>query len=216
MNCLFKYPLLLSFSCCFSLAVFSQQSNFNAQSGNNGLISDQNGYAEFHPDSLHSPHKAVIRSLIIPGWGQLYNRQWWKAPIIYAGLGLLADAIAYNNRHYHEFLALSYYRYFSRTPKSGDKYYTQAQQFANYSPQQIYDIKDSFRRDRDLSIMGFFGAWGVQMIDAYIDAKFKHSYSMDTDLSFKVTPTVLSGPMYAMQSENNLIIPGIKLTFTVQ
>jgi len=170
----------------------------------------------YHPDSLHTPHAAVIRSLIIPGLGQLYNRQWWKVPIIYTGLGLLADAVAYNNRYYHEFLALSYYRYFSRTPKSGDKYYTQAQQFAGYTPQQIYDIKDSFRRDRDLSILGFFAAWGLQVIDAYIDAKFRHSYSMDTNLSFRASPVVINQPLYAAQNENGSIIPGIKLTFTFQ
>src|SRR5215469_18807961 len=46
----------------------------------------------YHPDSLHSPHKALMHSLIIPGWGQLYNHQWWKVPIIYGGLGLLGDA----------------------------------------------------------------------------------------------------------------------------
>ncbi|HVV56265.1 MAG TPA: DUF5683 domain-containing protein, partial [Mucilaginibacter sp.] len=54
----------------------------------------------YHPDSLHSPHKALIRSLIIPGWGQLYNRQWWKVPIIYAGLGLLGDVVVFNNKYY--------------------------------------------------------------------------------------------------------------------
>jgi len=210
-----KYPALIFMLYFFPLTAFAQQKSFtnNADSaGSEHAMPDGNIY---HPDSLHRPHTAVLRSLFIPGWGQLYNRQWWKIPIIYAGLGLLADAVAYNNRYYHQFLALSYYRYFSRTPKSGDKYYTQAQQFAGYTPQQLYDIKDNFRRDRDLSIMGFFGAWGVQVIDAYIDAKFKHSYSMDSNLSFKVEPTIINGPVYAMQSENNLIIPGIKLTFTL-
>src|ERR1700761_2646329 len=54
----------------------------------------------YHPDSTHDPHKAVMRSLMIPGWGQLYNHQWWKIPFIYAGLGLLADVVIYNQRGY--------------------------------------------------------------------------------------------------------------------
>src|SRR5476651_42967 len=37
----------------------------------------------FLPDSTHSPQKATMRSLIIPGWGQAYNRRWWKVPVIY-------------------------------------------------------------------------------------------------------------------------------------
>src|SRR3569833_3370315 len=57
----------------------------------------------YHPDSLHSPHKAVIRSLIIPGWGQLYNHRWWKVPLIYAGLGLLGDVVVYNQHNYKLF-----------------------------------------------------------------------------------------------------------------
>src|ERR1700749_5064202 len=43
----------------------------------------------YHPDSNHSPHKAVMHSLMVPGWGQVYNRQYWKVPIIYGGLALL-------------------------------------------------------------------------------------------------------------------------------
>ena len=52
----------------------------------------------YHPDSTHDPHKAIIRSLIVPGLGQLYNHQWWKVPVIYAGLGLLVDAIIFNQK----------------------------------------------------------------------------------------------------------------------
>ncbi len=64
----------------------------------------------YHPDSNHSPHKAVMHSLMVPGWGQVYNHRWWKVPAIYAGLGLLVDGIIFNTTYYNEFLALSKYR----------------------------------------------------------------------------------------------------------
>lgn len=167
----------------------------------------------FHPDSLHSPHLAVMHSLIIPGWGQIYNHRWWKVPVIYGGLGLLFDAIIFNTKYYNEFLALSKYREFGKPPQPGDKYYAEAQAYSVYGDQQIYDALDVYRRNRDLSIMGFIGAWGINVVDAYIDAKFEHSFSMDNDLSMKITPTLMNQTMFA-QNLNSAYIPGIKITFT--
>src|ERR1700760_3682276 len=54
----------------------------------------------YHPDTLHDPHKAVMRSLMIPGWGQIYNHRWWKLPLIYAGIGLLGDVVVFNQHYY--------------------------------------------------------------------------------------------------------------------
>jgi len=170
----------------------------------------------YHPDSLHSPHKAVMRSLMIPGWGQIYNHQWWKVPIIYAGLGLLADAIAFNQRYYGPNLTVArYYEHgtpYSPTLPQAALYQT----YLSYNvPQQtVYDLVDSYRRNRDLSIMGFLGAWGIQMVDAYIDAKFKHSYTMDTDFSFRVEPAIINQPQTVYALYSGSYIPGIKLTMS--
>jgi len=172
----------------------------------------------YHPDSLHSPHKAVIHSLIIPGWGQVYNHQWWKVPFIYAGLGLLMDAIIFNQRNYAPNLVVAHYyeqgqtlQTLPKTAKDYDLFYTY--QTFQVPQQTVYDLVDSYRRDRDLCIMGFIGAWGVQMVDAYIDAKFKHSYTMDTDFSYKIEPTIMNQqPLYAFTGSS--YIPGLKLTIS--
>jgi len=170
--------------------------------------------AKYHPDSLHSPHKAVIRSLIIPGWGQIYNHQWWKVPLIYTALGLLGDVYVFNERYYQEFLALSKYREHGVVPTPKDKYYNEYNLYAGQQDQTIYDANDAYRRDRDLGIMGFVGFWGIQMVDAYIAAKFQHSYTMDTDFSYRIEPTMLNQqPMFA-QSLGSQMIPGIKLTLS--
>jgi hypothetical protein len=52
-------------------------------------------------DTTHSPKKAVILSAILPGAGQVYNKKWWKVPIIYAGLGTAVYFFIRNNREYH-------------------------------------------------------------------------------------------------------------------
>ena len=53
--------------------------------------------------STHSPQKAVLRSAVLPGWGQVYNKQTWKVPIIYAGLGGMAYLYQQNNTNYNRF-----------------------------------------------------------------------------------------------------------------
>ncbi|RVU01525.1 hypothetical protein EOD41_06045 [Mucilaginibacter limnophilus] len=169
---------------------------------------------KYNPDSTHSPRKAVMHSLMIPGWGQVYNKKWWKVPVIYTGLGLLGAAIVFNQKNYNETLAIAKYRQRGIQPSPGDRYYDKYQLYAenNVSDAYINNAVDLYRRNRDLSILGVLGAWGIQMIDAYVDAKFIHSYTMDNDLSFKISPGLIDQPMYA-GSFNGPYIPGIKVTF---
>jgi hypothetical protein len=166
-------------------------------------INKENNY---HPDTLHNPHKAVMRSLMIPGWGQLYNHRWWKVPIIYAGLGLLADGIAFNQRYYSSILVEA---------KLREKGLPGSAQYAGVSTDDIDNALASYRRDRDLCILGFVGGWGIQMVDAYIDAKFIRSYTMDNNLSIKISPSVMGQSVYAF-SGTGAVIPAIKITFTVR
>jgi hypothetical protein len=171
----------------------------------------------YHPDTLHSPHKAVIRSLIVPGWGQVYNHKIWKVPVIYGGLGLLGAAILFNAQYYKEFLQLSLYRNHLIVPKPTDPYYAEYNQYkdAQVSDQAIYDAKDGYRRNRDLSILGVLVLWGVNAVDAYIDAKFIHSYTLDNNFSMRVTPGFINQPTVYAQNAAGSYIPGIKITFTL-
>jgi hypothetical protein len=168
----------------------------------------------FHPDSLHSPHKAVMHSLMIPGWGQVYNRQWFLVPVIYGGLGLLADAVIYNNKYYKEFLQLSKYREYGTTVTQGMPYYSDAILYQQEPDQAIYDANDGYRRNRDLSILGFAGAWGIQVIQAYVQAKFMHSFTVDDNLSLNVEPGVMNQPSLFAQTATNSLMPGLKITVT--
>jgi len=168
----------------------------------------------YHPDSLHSPHTAIMHSLIIPGWGQLYNHKWWKVPLIYAGLGAVAYYMVWNNTNYQEYLVLSQYREHGTVVTPHDKYYTYYTELnqAQVPDQSIYDQKDYYRRNRDLLILGFVGGWAIQVIDAYIDAKFINAYSIDSNLSMTIKPSLLTQPAYAQNSIGSYF-PGIKITF---
>jgi len=164
----------------------------------------------YHPDSLHDPHKAVMRSLMIPGWGQIYNHRWWKVPLIYGGLGLLGDVVVFNQKYYKIFLneALLREKGIIGTSQNNPL-------LVNVSNDDVVTYTNSYRRDRDLGILGFLGGWGIQMIDAYIDAKFIKSYTMDNNLSFKVSPATIGQPVYALNNSTTFI-PGVKITFTLK
>jgi hypothetical protein len=223
---MYKFLLVISFIVVFTFAAHAQTAD-TAVAGKADTVKKASNTApgsfappirkekEYHPDSLHSPHKAVVHSLMIPGWGQVYNHQWWKVPIIYGGIGLLFSAVIFNQNYYNQFVTLSRYRKSGVAPAPGAPYYAEyiLYQQNGVPDQNIYDSVDAYRRNRDLSIMGILAAWGIQTIDAYIDAKFQHSYTVDNNLSMKVTPSLISQPVYA-QSVNTSFIPSVKITFT--
>jgi hypothetical protein len=169
----------------------------------------------YHPDSTHSPSKAWHRSVILPGWGQVYNHKIWKVPVIYTGLTLLVLMYKFNQNAYTQDLAIA--RYFAKgiPPGPGDPYYDYYQLLKNASPQSVNDAVRGYARYRDLSVLLMAASWGIQTIDAYVDAKFMHSYSMDNNFSVKIAPTLMNQPVYA-QNFDGAFIPGLKLTFTLR
>ena len=169
----------------------------------------------YHPDTLHSPHTAMIRSLLIPGWGQVYNHKWWKVPVAYGALGALGYYIDWNNNNYQQVLAVSIYREHGTMPAPTDKYYGLYNLYINQSTQALYDATDYYRRNRDLCILGVFAVWGINVIDAYIDAKFMSAYTVDTNLSMRVAPSLLNLQQFATTPVSSFI-PGIKITFALR
>ncbi|MDT3403014.1 DUF5683 domain-containing protein [Mucilaginibacter terrae] len=170
---------------------------------------------KYNPDSTHSPGLAFRRSGFIPGWGQWYNRRWWKVPIVYTGLGLLGSAVVFNQKYYKQYLRVYNLRRNGEQPGDGD-----SQEIKNLyrnttsaSTTALENAVNGYQRNMQLSVLGILGAWGIQMIDAYIDAKFIHSYTMDRDLSFRITPGVQTGPLYASNSLST-VMPVVKVSLT--
>lgn len=189
---MFKYfisVLILSFSTFYAVAQQSDSMVVAAQGKaiEDKVIKQKKQNSLFRDTSkLQSPRKAVLRSAIIPGWGQLRNGKWWKVPLVYGGYVGVGLYYEFNQRYYKEFLTESQAR------KRSEKHYPQYQ-FA--SDQQIYTTKDFYRRNRDLAIIAFFAFHSIQMIDAYIDARLA-TFDVSDNLSIKITPSVYT-PMYA-------------------
>ena len=134
---------------------------------------------------VHSPRVAAIRSAILPGWGQVYNKKYWKLPIIYGALGTTAGIFVYNLNYYKRF------RYAYRVLATKD-----SGNFPNVHPDLKFFIdrndlsglqynRDEFRRNIDYTVLVFLLFWGLNVVDASVDAHLK-SFDVSPDLSLKL------------------------------
>lgn len=132
----------------------------------------------FFMEESHSPTKAVVYSAILPGWGQAYNRKYWKIPIVYAGFGAVGYFIKTNSDAYK-----MYKSDYLLLEEDSD-----AQTASGITNQGTLKINiTNSRRTRDLSIIGLIGWYGLVMIDANVDGHF-FNYDVDEDLSLNLGP----------------------------
>ncbi|WP_423149028.1 DUF5683 domain-containing protein [Rubrolithibacter danxiaensis] len=149
------------------------------------------------------PRKAVLASAILPGLGQIRNHRWWKVPLIYGGFVGIGLAIDFNNRYYHEFLKEVQYRSEHKDEPLNPKY-------TAYRTESLIQAKDFYRRNRDLSILGGVAFYAVQMIDAYVDAKF-FRFDISDEISLKISPSI-NTPGFA---NAYLPSPGLKINLSL-
>lgn len=137
------------------------------------------------------PRKAAIRSAILPGLGQYHNKGlWWlKVPAIYGSLVGVGLVFEFNNRFYKSFLREAQFRSANPGQKENPLY-------IRLDDTGINRIKEDYRRNRDLSILGGVAVYALNIIDAYIDAKFKR-FDIDDDLSLQVKPFIQQPPPFA-------------------
>ncbi len=136
----------------------------------------------------HSPHKAAVLSAILPGAGQIYNRKYWKTPIVWAALGTTVYFAIDNSKIYNG-LRDEY------TARLNGKQFTVAavcdlRNPENCSTDNILDNIDDFRRWRDISIIAASAVYVLQIIDASVDAHL-FNFDVSDDLSFQWQPSAL-------------------------
>jgi len=152
------------------------------------MASARTGSAQTATDSfslLHSPRKASIYSAILPGAGQAYNKKYWKIPVIYAGFGVLGYFVKTNNDEYKIYKEAYKFRL------DGDE--TTTDQFVGiYADQDLVTLKNFYRRNRDLSIIGMSVLYILNIIDASVDAHLFH-FNVSDDLSLQLEPSLQQG-----------------------
>ena len=146
------------------------------------------------------PRRAALNSAMLPGLGQIYNKRWWKVPLVYGGFVGIGLVFEFNQRYYQVFLKEAQFR--QENPGK-----TQNPLYAPYTTEGIISIKDSYRRNRDLSVLAGLGFYAINIIDAYVDAKF-FRFDISDELSVKVSPSLNQAPIHASSTGQVL---GLKL-----
>lgn len=134
----------------------------------------------------HIPRIATRRSALIPGWGQAYNKEYWKIPIVYGIIAIPTVLYFYNDSYYKKTKFAYEARFKEANKDSSDVQFIDAQ-LRNLSITSLQSYRNSFRRDRDYSILWFLVAWGLQVADATVFAHLKQ-FDVSDDLSMSITP----------------------------
>ncbi|NCT76345.1 MAG: hypothetical protein GXC78_17555 [Chitinophagaceae bacterium] len=136
----------------------------------------------------YNPGKAALRSAIIPGWGQVYNRKYWKVPIVYGALGTTAGIFFYNLKNYRDTRFAYRVKYNMRVNFTDSALYSQIKDVLKpLSESSLRSYRDQFRRDIDYSAVFFLIMWGLNVVDAAVDAHLK-SFDVSPDLSLRIKP----------------------------
>lgn len=138
-----------------------------------------------------APSKAAFYSAILPGLGQIYNKRYWKVPIVYAVIGTSVYAYLYNDDLYDRFRTAFKRRQAGFTD---DEFWDRRNPDDGIIPVEpdlstaaLEDGQERYQRDRDLSLLVTIAMYALNIIDANVDAHLKQ-FNVHDDLSFDMRP----------------------------
>ena len=175
-------------------SVLTAQDSSNLAKLNQSLkpVKKKRDWSTWHPEAK----RAMWMALVLPGAGQIYNRKYWKLPIIYGGFVGCAYAITWNNQMYHDY-SQAYLDIMDDDPntQSYNQFLHLGATINESNIERYKEIfrkrKDRFRRWRDMGTFVMIGIYAFSVIDAYVDASLSE-FDISDDLSLRVEPAVLN------------------------
>lgn len=168
------FPLLVFF---FFLSLFFSKQIFSQVNSNQTELPDSVREKE------HSPTKATLMSTFIPGLGQIYNKKYWKVPIIYAGFGIMTYFIVFNANLYID------YKCAYIESSYGNMNGSYSNLVNKYSANELLSAREYYRRNLEISCL-ITALWYIlNIVDATVDAHL-YTYNITDKLSFNIEPTI--------------------------
>ena len=164
-----------------------------------------------------NPKRAMWLAIVLPGAGQIYNRKYWKLPIVYGGFIGCLYAATWNNQMYHDY-EQAYMDIMDDNPQtqSYDQFLHLGKTVDETNIDDYRQLfkrrKDYYRRYRDLSIFIMIGVYALSIIDAYVDASLSE-FDISDDLSLRIQPAVIKNGASRNPFENAAMGVNCALTF---
>ena len=145
------------------------------------------------------PKRALWLAIVLPGAGQIYNRKYWKLPIVYGGFVGCVYALQWNNQMYRDY-SQAYLDIMDGNPATqsynqfihlGNRIDSHNEANETRYRSLFKKRKDYYRRYRDLSFFVLLGVYALSVLDAYVDASLS-DFDISKDLSMRVSPTVIN------------------------
>jgi hypothetical protein len=156
----------------------------------------------------HSPKRALILSFALPGAGQIYNRKFWKLPIVYGGLGGLTYLAIFNGTKYQCYRK-SYLAMVDDDPLTVNTC------DPNQSAADMKLYRDSYQKNYEYSVAGLVGFYLLVAADAFVDAHLK-SFDISNDLSLKIKPDLDFNNFSYFPNNSNLMTAGLSFEFNLK
>ena len=169
-----KHSFVLLFLILFSINVMAQGDTLNPIKK---IINKKERIETFNP------RRAIVRSAIIPGWGQITNKKYWKLPIVYGALGTTTYLFFRNLRQFNN--AKTAYALAIDGDPSNDDQIKQPYYSVKDQPERIKTFRNDVRQNVDYSVLFFILFWGMNVADAAVDAHLK-TFNVNDNLSLQI------------------------------
>ena len=144
-----------------------------------------NVFAPIDTSKKYNPGIAIARSAIAPGWGQITNKKYWKLPLVYGALGITIGVFFHNVTQFNE-ANKAYANAIDNNPGNDylipEPYYSVRSQ-----PERIKSFRNIVRQNVDYSALFFILFWGLNVVDAAVDAHLK-TFDVSDNLSLEIKP----------------------------
>lgn len=148
----------------------------------------------------YSPRKALLYAAILPGLGQVYNKKYWKLPLVYGAFGYMGYWVGKYQQGYQKYKVQLFYNIENKLGENGRN-----PTAPNYTTANLRTIVDRYRRERDFMIILMGGMYLLQIVDAHVDAHLKE-FDLNPNLQVSIEPMMEQDPMIGRQTGVSLFI----------
>lgn len=179
----------LSFMCLCCILVFITNGSF-AQEVNSDNVNQAKSLItnDTTTKKRSVASKAALRSTILPGLGQAYNKKYWKIPIVYGVIAIPVSLYNYNRKWYN----LTRTAYTIRSNNDSANFSKIAPELVPLSSEALRLYRNDFRKNMDFSILGILVAWGLNIVDATVDGHLR-GFDISDEVSLKLAPKLSTG-----------------------